>query len=654
MAPGRPLQNHPQSFDDAKLQQMTEPLTVRVERLKGSTRQPITLPDNADGTPGSTGWSKEAIQRVESWVVTEIVGGGMFEFTVTDSTVPAPMVMKWRPFFDPREYPERPLDPNSAIGVGGTPSFAPQPPISLQPQGQPMRTPYLAPAPYQVPGFSYPPMPNPPPVGTPAYGAYREEADRREEKAELRRLRDENERRERESTEARHRAELDRDRAAANDRFGRLESSLTGLVAAIKDMGTTSKGPSPELAAMQMQLEQERRDRENDRRERETRELIQRMQDSTKDQIAEMKRQFDAVIAQMANTNANRTDPMITFMQAQTKEHSEALKEIARLNASTVERIQANVMKPQEMIALARESQRDIEAVTTRMTGFFGNVVEMQQKVMDNALNMQPQGNSVVEAVSKGLDNLKEWGERYVGAKATEQKIQAHASVAIAQAQAQAIEAQARASNPMAFSPQEPIITPPPPPQDQLAGPAVAQAPETAKVPRIEKLWGRTDEEWFGPVLDEVNNLREGVKAFHESLKSDPPTTDAKGNIVGVTPDQAAAGVMHAVQLTEQHGIKVPAIAELLMPGQLAAFMGLLLPDGIAADNYRTDVVTALQKLADPMSDAEDDADDDDDDDGNPDDEPEIVVEPARSNGVTQAPKAPVTNRANGKGRARA
>src|SRR5262249_18018446 len=108
---GAPIKQPPKTFDDAKLQAMTEPLTVRVERLKNNTRSPIPLPDNADGSPGSTGWSREEIQRIDAWVVREVRGGGggLFEVSVTDSSQPNPIVMKWQPYFNPMDYPERAL-----------------------------------------------------------------------------------------------------------------------------------------------------------------------------------------------------------------------------------------------------------------------------------------------------------------------------------------------------------------------------------------------------------------------------------------------------------------------------------------------------------------------------------------------------------------
>lgn len=637
MPPGRPVHPTTKSFDDAKLMAMTEPLTVRIDRLKGNVTSPIPLPDNADGTPGSTGWTKEAVQRIDGWIVTELPGGGggMFEISVTDSTQPTPLVMKWRSFFDPALHPTRPLDlpdvTNGYVPNIQSPNQIPLPPV--QPANQvrfmPPQSPFNNQFNWQAGVY---PLPNPPPVGSPAFPAWQSAVEQREEKAEIRRLREENERRDREAMEAKHRAELEREKAANNERFSRLESMMTNLASSLKE-ASAPKGPNPEIEALKIQLEQsretarvnearadqERRDREAERRDRETRETIQRAQEQTNQQIAEMRRQYEGFIQQFT-ANSNRTDPMITFMQEQTRQFSDMVKEITHSNQLAIERLQNSAMKPQEVIAMARESQRDIETVTTRMTNLFGNVVEMQQKVMDNALNMQPQGNSVVEAVSKGLDNLKEIGERYVGAKQTEHKMAAQAQIAIAQAQAAAIEAQARAANPAAFA-NQPIVTPPPISQDQLAGAPVETVVEETKPPRVERLWGRTDEEWFGTViLSEVLALREGVVQFHESLRSDPVRVDKGGEPLGVSPEDAANGILQAVQVTEQHGVKVPAIDELYSKDLFAEFVSVLLPGDVASDNYRNDVVTLLKSV-----------DDDDDEDDE--------IEPVKPNGIAQAAK---------------
>lgn len=655
---GAPIKQPPKTFDDAKLQAMTEPLTVRVERLKNNTRSPIPLPDNADGSPGSTGWSKEEIQRIDAWIVSELPGGGggLFEVSVTDSSQPTPIVMKWQPYFNPMDYPERPLALEGTAAQFTPPTQVNQPQQVNQVR-QPNQFMNYTFQPQQAPSFGGYPMPAPPPIGTPGYMMWQGEAEKRERDAELKRLRDENDRREREALEAKHKAEMERERTSVNDRFGRLEGLISNLATSLKE-AATPKGESPELIAMKAQMQamqeqtriaqeqariaQERAD--NDRRERETRELITRMQDQMNQQIQATNQRMETLISQLT-ASSNKHDPIISLMQEQARQHTESLREITRSTNDVFSRMQGMIMQPRELLALAQDGQRSIDTVTERVTKFFGNVVDMQQRVMDNALSMQPSGNPVIEAITHGLDNLKDLGKRYVGAKEIEQKVAAQANVEVARAQAAAIEAQARATNPAAFVG---VPVPPPVAQDQLNGMAgMEEAPAAKAPPRIERLWGRTDEEWFGPmILSNVHELREGVKTFHESLAADPMNVDKNGQPLGTSPEAAANGILMGAQMAQQHGLVVPAYVELFARGQVAEFVGVLLPNPYSSEEFRADVVGLLKKAIEGAG--ADNADDDDDDDDDDDEEQAAPI----SNGV--APKAPTAPQPQPRGRQRA
>lgn len=126
-------------FDSQRLQNMSEPLTIRVEKLRGSVRQPIELPPKGDDRTGwqppGVGWSREEVLQLENFILTQWSGGGYYEFAVTDAKGD---VMRWQSVWDPRQYPEK-LPPNTAAASlpgAATPISGPAPvPAASQPFG---------------------------------------------------------------------------------------------------------------------------------------------------------------------------------------------------------------------------------------------------------------------------------------------------------------------------------------------------------------------------------------------------------------------------------------------------------------------------------------------------------------------------------------
>lgn len=254
-------------FDNAKLQAMHEPLTVRVVKIKANTKQPIEIPGKDGQAPGC-GLGREDVLKLEGFI-REWSGGGYYEGQVTDANG---LAMEWPFGWDPRLYPEKipPTDtqnvnigvmsmgggyapqmaptaaiPNLAFGasnvpVGGgmlpTPGSQPlgqgpqgsswPPPsgayMSYQPQQQQGRAPWDGnngqPAANPTPAQGPTPYPGPIPY-QPGFLEYaparRFQGDRDDARGE----------RERERSE-RERSERERDRQAAEDRARALEDQL--------------------------------------------------------------------------------------------------------------------------------------------------------------------------------------------------------------------------------------------------------------------------------------------------------------------------------------------------------------------------------------------------------------------------------------------
>jgi hypothetical protein len=129
-------------FDQARLQNMTEPLSVRVEKIRGNVRQPIELPAKGDEQTGffppGTNWTRNDVLQLENFILTKWSGGGYYEFAVTDAKGE---VMRWQGVWDPRMYPEK-VPPNTAeaalVNVATNPQQIAGPaliPSSAQPLG---------------------------------------------------------------------------------------------------------------------------------------------------------------------------------------------------------------------------------------------------------------------------------------------------------------------------------------------------------------------------------------------------------------------------------------------------------------------------------------------------------------------------------------
>ena len=169
----------PKQYDDAKLQAMTEPLFVRVEKITGGRRQPIPLPasEEAPDEPGGTNYDKVSVRGLEQFLVTEWSGGGQYSIKVTDA---AGQVMEWMPSWNTDQFPERtppllqqaynpyapPPTPRKRTNVPSFPSGFPSFQQFMQQQQQPQQQPQYA----YPPPYPYPPLPPPYAYGMPPVG----------------------------------------------------------------------------------------------------------------------------------------------------------------------------------------------------------------------------------------------------------------------------------------------------------------------------------------------------------------------------------------------------------------------------------------------------------------------------------------------------
>lgn len=636
----------PKVFDPVKLDQMVEPLNVRVEKVKGNARTLIPLPAAEEGGVQGAGWSKEDVGGLEAWLVNEWSGGGVYAISVTDSSQPVPNKHEWQIFYHTSDYPEKVPPTLSAAVAADRP--VPASPLSSTsqvrsmgsfpsafPNGLPngVSTAHAQPA-YQPPATTF--IAQPPRVD-PMQGMQMQnmqiaaaqaqaqaqlaaqaqvDAERRRLEEQLKEMQAQLQRAREEQLQTQHRQELERAEArmraeaqAQNEKFSKLEQMIAQLATTATARPTTDpaieqlKEQNRMLAA---QAEAERREREAERREREMRDLIQRQQDDNR-------RQMEAIQAQLVAAQANKApDHMMMFMQENARMQAENAKEQIRMQQMQMERLQTLMMNPRDIMALTKESSNGLDQVTRQLTGAYTDIFNMQRAAVDQILQLNSGGgNETIALIERGLERASSMAERYLGGKTKEAVVAQQTQAQMAQAQATAMQAQAQA---LAAQAQLRTMAAQPVEVDSgLNGARVIAEPEQPKevpatVGGVRRL-GRTDAEWFGPLTSRVEELRAGVKRFSESLQMQPHRLKEDGSVDGIEPEQAASVILQAAAIVVQQDLGIPAMVDLLGQGRVADFMDVLLPD--APQPYRDDVA---QMVLNELQGGGDDDDQDDED----------------------------------------
>lgn len=636
-------------FDPLKLEAMTEPLSVRVEKMKGNVRTPIPLPPGADGSQQGTNWSKADVNGLEQWLVTDWAGGGHYLITVSDSTLPTPTKMDWAVFYAPAEYPEKIPPTLSAAAQPERVASTPAPQVrpmsnfsypSAFPNGLPAvqaaQPAPVAPAPAPAPQAYYAAPAYAPPapswrdrLSEPSNSANAAaEAERRRLEEQVREMQAQVARAREEQIQAQHKAELERaeqrmraEQAALREQFDGLKGTIAQLAQTLTASATAKPaGPDPEVLALREEIRAQRERAEQERRDREMRDLIQRQQDETR-------RQAEQFQLQLAQLQTKAPDPLLAFMQENARQQADAAKEQARSQQAQMERLQSFMMNPRDIMAMSRESSNGIDQVTRQITGAYQDILQMQRQAVEMTLQLASPSEGIGTVVDKNLDRLAGLADRYFGNK-TREAVEAQRSQAqIAAAQATAMQAQATAMQVQAglSGAAVPAAAPAPvesAPTPELAAPTGPQAPRNL---------GKTDAEWFGPIIPQVEQLRQGVATYLESIQQKPVRVDKDGDPEGISSAGAAHSVMMAIGVVVERQLPIPAMQELILTGRVVDFVNVLLPEAPAP--FRDEVIELLKKaLADDGDeDEDDDEDEDEDEDAAP---PKPVVEVLPKNGV--------------------
>lgn len=428
----------PKRFDPAILEAMTEPLFVRVERRMGGASTPIDLPSE-EGMPNG-GFSKDRIRgtgsspSLETWLVTEWTGGGIYAFQVSDSS-PETKRMEWVATFDPRTYPPR--QPPSMAGVAAFGTMGVSPSMSIPP---PAPTPFVQPPAPQVPmtsspwpsGFQFASQPGgiqtgyatPQPTPTPFYPqpvfvqqpqqaapftpfdrtAVMEREKLEREKQDLQAKVAAAEKRE---SEERHQRELDRIRQdneralaelkasiapktdpAIDARFSKLENVLEKLVDKITST-PAPMGPSPEMLAMQKAIDDANRRNEELQRDMQRRE-----------EKAESERRAENERRDRERSEQNLREEM--------RRQEVGFKEMIGSLTTMITELKSKPTGPDPLIQFMQDSSRQ-QLETVR------DLMRTQQNALDNLRTMMMTPRDVLALAKEGQGGFDEMRRQITG-----------------------------------------------------------------------------------------------------------------------------------------------------------------------------------------------------------------------------------------------
>lgn len=633
--------------DLALLQKMTEPLSVLVIKKKGTSEQPVALPGK-DGRPLGTGWGRDDVLELERFVLNQ-EGGGFYEGKVTDANG---VTMEWPFGWDPRSIPEKVSPHDQPYASQPTPTAPPAPgqPIPLAPNplaasaplgsGQSWLSqqmmpsyPYAPPQAAQAaqagqmplgwPGMSSPfgPMPGAPWWQNMSGGASTPIGNG--ENTRMRQLEERLAAAERENIKKEYLAELERQRAESATQINALRDELRRIGEA------KPTGPDPEVVRIREENERIRREKElgdlrqgfqeqinllrgaleklatqpgesdaikqlrEEQRRAEERHERERQDQRHRDELRELKAEMN-----------KGPDPMLTYLTEQSRQQTETAREIARSQKESMERVTQQMVSPVQMMEMIQKQSGGVDGLVKSIIGSFGGAFETYRMMMESLVQMQGGGQSPAQAMlQQGMDRVSDIANQYLAFQRDKAVHEARAKAAAAQAQAKTAEAvreQARRGSHAVSQGYDSGLAAPGPSDESQAeasedGGQNGQSGEAqaAEVIDINDRRPPTEEEMFGPALESVQHLRQGVE-------------DGK-----MRPDQAVAAIIQGVAVCEQQGLQIPAFS-LFAEGRFADLMDALLPE--ATQQFRDACTNILYtQFAEMQQMMEDEGEGDDD-----------------------------------------
>jgi hypothetical protein len=593
-------------YDLAKLQKMRDPISVRVDKRRGSVMQSVSLPGKEGAAPG-TNWSRDDVPALELLVRDRLSGGGYYSAKVADSDGTS---MEWEFGWDPNMYPEivppdaplqqpqpqpqptqvNAMNAGNPLGTGGgnwlsgfgTPvaQFQSQPQVQPQPSALPWSNPWQQ----AMTGFPH------------GFGQPVQTSDRRDEDR-IRGLEDRLREASQQNLQGTYQAQLDRQRQDGAQQIAALKEEIRRL---------GEKGSSTETAEFRAQREENQRLQRQQELEalrngfqqqimtmqQESKDNMRALQDMVKEMAQnkgepdamrqlreEMQRDRDRAerdrqeqrhrdeIQELRASLNKGPDPMIEFLRENSRTTENVARENAQAQTAIAERISQSMISPLQLSEMLQRQSTGMDSMLQNVINIMGSGFETYRAMMESILQASGGGQSPgIDMLQQGMGSLSEIANQYLGFQRDKAVHEASAKAAGAQAQAEAAKAaQAQAS---AWQQQQQGA---PPPQQQLQPEQASEAmgdsgngqtgeAKPAEVIDINERRAPTEQEVFGPALEAVHHLRLGV---------------TNGTM---DPEGAVAAILQGISVAAERGLEIPAFA-VLAEGRFADLMDLLLPE---------------------------------------------------------------------------
>jgi hypothetical protein len=554
-------------FDDARLEQLSEPITMSVWRFINGQPTPITLPVKPGEEVAGKGWSRDDVRKIHEFLPMQWTGGGQYKIQATGTNGEQ---LKWRAYWPENEY--KPMVPppmraqqQAEMGLAG----AAAQPVVAQPVSsiQWLSSYPVGGAPngngQQVAGqYGYFPqqgfMQVPPPNGNVAASTpFRGGSDERLMKEREERIKLEN-RLEREKQEAAHKADMER----MTQELRRLQEASQSRPAI--EESAALKSAHDKIAALEQQNSTQMMMQQ-----------MQTMQQQNLQMMAEMKRdsdqRFEALQRQLSDDSRKGPDPMLVMLMESSKTQAQAQLEAQREQARTqieIARMQAEAQREQARTAFTPREMADLMKGngTEQMMHVLQGAWQMNQQAIEAMIAAQGPGVSpAMQMLGQGVQAGTDLLQRYIDMKEEEGKNTTRQKAIEAQARVVALQQQGA--------------------QPAQIVAAMEQSDEAAEeANEAEKELREQERELFGVALGPVQKLREEVAADR------------------ATPEQAAHFIVEGIQQLNAQGIRVPAF-DAWQSRELGRLVDGLIPD--APQSYRLRVEEVLQQLWEQVAQAQ-------------------------------------------------
>lgn len=371
--------------------------------------------------------------------------------------------------------------------------------------------------------------------------------------------------------------------------------------------------------------ERRRLDEERKEERRRLEEAQKAEREERKQEREDQRRRDEIMITQLQNKGP---DPLLMMLIENQKQSVEATKEQARLAADVAkeqarlqteaerERARAQeallgnmkgyMLAPHEVARMVKDASAGQDQFMRNMTGTFNDVFGTVRDWFSNMSQMMqgPGEHPAVRVIEGGIAQAKDMFTTWQRSKSMAEVAQANA--------------QAAAMNPYQQQPTPPVqqqqpyaanhVPTPTPQVDAGLNGAAQAAPAADAQPAAPasklRLGGKTDEEWFGPALPDVENIRNGANYFYQSAGMGRiVTVDGMDRPEGLGPDQIADLIIQAAGYITANKIQgVPAFDHLFKNEMYPQLVEVLLPElpEKGAAGFREQVVLWLYDMLKP------------------------------------------------------